>query len=91
MDMPTLANQQELTYNCSVRIQDAVWKTCWVRWLIGMDGEREREKTMLAVWLDDIYTYIYIYKISKVDKLGMILFENILEDSYKSPGVLNVW
>ncbi len=38
-----------------------------------------------------IYIYIYIYKISLKDKLGMIQFENILGDSYKSPGVLNVW
>ena len=37
-----------------------------------------------------IYIYIYIYIISKEDVLGMILFENIHEDSYKSPGVLNV-
>ena len=36
------------------------------------------------------YIYIYIY-ISKEDELGMIQFENISEDSNKSPGVLNVW
>ena len=35
--------------------------------------------------------YMYIYKISKEDELKMILFENIKEDSHKSPGVLNVW
>ena len=32
-----------------------------------------------------IYIYIYIYtKIYKEDELGMILFENIYENSYKS-------
>ena len=37
-----------------------------------------------------IYIYIYIYIIPKEDELGMIPFENILEDSYKSPGVLSL-
>ena len=33
-----------------------------------------------------------IYKhISKDGELGMILFENIWGDSYKSAGVLNIW
>ena len=46
-------------------------------------------------------SFVYIFAIryrsaqfvrkSKEDELGMIQFENILEDSYKSPGVLNVW
>ena len=34
-----------------------------------------------------IYIYIYIRIFSREDELGMILFE----DSYKSPGVFNVW
>ena len=37
-----------------------------------------------------IYIYIYIYKISKEDELGMIHFDDVLEDFYKSPKVLNV-
>ena len=36
-----------------------------------------------------IYIYVYIYIISR-DELGMIQIKNILKDSYKSPGVLNV-
>ena len=31
-----------------------------------------------------------ISMISKEDQLGIILFENISEDSYKSPGVFNI-
>ena len=38
-----------------------------------------------------IHIYTYINKISKEDELGMILFKNIWEDSYKSQGVFNVW
>ena len=37
-----------------------------------------------------IYIYIYIYtqKESRENELGKNQFENIYEDSYKSPGVL---
>ena len=35
MDMPVLADQQELTYNRSVQTQDVVWKTCRKRWMTG--------------------------------------------------------
>ena len=38
-----------------------------------------------------ILKYIYMNKISKEDELGMILFEKLLEYSYKSPGVFNAW
>ena len=34
-----------------------------------------------------IYIYIYIDIRSREDELGMILFENILKDSYKPLGV----
>ena len=33
--------------------QDAVWKTCQEQWMIGMDRERESEKSVLAVQPDD--------------------------------------
>ena len=32
----------------------------------------------------------YIYIIQK-DEFGIIQFQNVLEDSYKSPAVLNIW
>ena len=35
MDVPNLADQQELIFIRSVRIQDEVWKTCQERWTIG--------------------------------------------------------
>ena len=44
MDVPVLADQQESTYNISVRTQDVVWKTCREQWMIGTDGEKERER-----------------------------------------------
>ena len=57
MDMPALANHQELIYISSVWTQDVVWKTCQERWVIGTDGEREREKesrkSVLSAWFDD--------------------------------------
>ena len=43
MDVPVLAKQQELIYVSSVQTQDAIWKICREWWLIGIDGERERE------------------------------------------------
>ena len=51
--MPVLADQQELTNYSSVWTQYVVWKICWKQWMIGMDSERELEKSMLAMWLDD--------------------------------------
>ena len=53
MDMPVLAEQQELIYISSVQTQDVVWKTCRVRWMVGTDGERGPGKSMLSAWLDD--------------------------------------
>ena len=46
-----LADQQELTYNSSVRTQDVVWKNCQEQWMIGTDGERESGKSVPAAWL----------------------------------------
>ena len=43
MDVPALANQQELIYISSVQTQDIIWKTCRERWMRGTDWERERE------------------------------------------------
>ena len=53
IDMPVLANQQELIYVISGQTQDKVWKTCCVRWMIGTDGERESGKPMQAARLGD--------------------------------------
>ena len=54
IDMPGLANQQELIYISSVWTQDLVWRTCWEKWMIGTDGKRESGKSVLSVQLDDI-------------------------------------
>ena len=43
MEIPVLADQQELIYISSVQIQNVVWKTCQEWWMIGTDGERESE------------------------------------------------
>ena len=58
MDMPLLANQQELTNNGSVQISQEQ--------LMMEQMEKESGKSMQAVQLDDdnyiyIYEYIYIY------------------------------
>ena len=55
MDMPELANQQEIIYISVVWIQDEVWKTSQKWQTIGMDGERERElgKFVMSAWLND--------------------------------------
>ena len=39
MDMPVLADQQELTSNSSAQIEEVVWKTCQEQWIIETDGE----------------------------------------------------
>ena len=44
MDVPVLANQQELIYINFVQIQDLVWNNCQGQWMIGTDEERERER-----------------------------------------------
>ena len=46
----------------SVWTQDAPRKTCQEKWIIGMDGKKESGNSMLSVWFDDIYIYIYIWK-----------------------------
>ena len=63
IDMPALADQQELTNNSSASMQDLVWKTCQERWMIGMNGERDSGKSVLAAQLDDndIYVHAYMY------------------------------
>ena len=57
-------------YIRSVRTQDIILKICRERWMIGMDGERERERVrerggILCCRCDlimmKIYIYIYIY------------------------------
>ena len=49
MVVPVLADQQELSYDSSAWIQDVVWKTCLEQWIIGTDGERERERESINV------------------------------------------
>ena len=53
MDVPVLVDQQELIYINSMQTQDVVWKTCRVRWMIGNNGERGSEKSVLSERLDD--------------------------------------
>ena len=63
--VPLWKDQQEPTCSSSVQTQDVVCKTCWERWMIWTNGEREKErksgKFMLAAQLHDINIYIYIY------------------------------
>ena len=42
MDFDTWTHQQKLTFISSVRTLDAVERTCQQQWLIGMDGENQR-------------------------------------------------
>ena len=51
MNMPMLADRQELNYISTVWTQDIIWKTCWEWWMIMMDGWRK--KSALATQLDD--------------------------------------
>ena len=67
MDVPVLADQQELFYNSFVWTQDVVWRTCWEWSMIGTNEERKSGKFVLAVQLDDDYDiYLNTYKVSKV-------------------------
>ena len=55
MDVPVLADQQELIYFSSVRRQEVVLKINRERWMVEMDGERQREsgKSDPVASLDD--------------------------------------
>ena len=43
MDVPVLADQQQLIYISSIRTQNVIWKTFLDRWMIGTDRKREKE------------------------------------------------
>ena len=47
-DEVVLDDQRELIYKNSVRTQDVVLKTCWKRWMIETNGERESGKSVPA-------------------------------------------
>ena len=51
-DVPVLANQHKHIYISFVWTLDVVWKTYWKQWMIGTDGEREPEKSILSKWFD---------------------------------------
>ena len=46
MDVPVLANQQEIIYFNSVQTQYIVWKSYREQWMIGM--ERESQENILS-------------------------------------------
>ena len=52
MDVPVLADQQELIHIISEWTLEAVWKT-WQEQSIGMDGGKKSEKSILFVWFVD--------------------------------------
>ena len=56
MNVPVLADQQEVIYISSVRTQDVIWKTCRERRMIGTDGEKESWKFVSAARFDDDVT-----------------------------------
>ena len=47
-----LATRKNL-FTSVVHTEDVVWKTNWNRWMIGRNGERESEKSLLSAWLND--------------------------------------
>ena len=61
MDLPVLADKQELIYDCSLQTQDVGWITYRERWMIGTNGKRESGKSMLA---DGLVWFIGFYGIS---------------------------
>ena len=48
MDMQMLADPQKLTYISYEQTLDLIWMTYQEQWMIGTDGERESEKSMLS-------------------------------------------
>ena len=58
MDMPELADQQELIYNSSVRTHDFVRKNCRGRWIIETE-EESLENPCCQRDDDDISTLIW--------------------------------
>ena len=61
MNETVQANLQRLNYIISVWTQDAAKNTRQELWLVGMNGVRASEKSVLLVWHDDVDIYIYIY------------------------------
>ena len=59
--MQMMTDQQKLIYNSSVRSLNVVLKTCWKWWTIETNGERDSDKSVLAVWDDDIDDLVWIY------------------------------
>ena len=70
MDVPVLADQQALIYISSVRMQDAVLKTCCERWIIGTNGERELRKSVLSAWHDDDDDFDLAYYDVKIEPVS---------------------
>ena len=50
MDVPVLADQQELIYVSSVQTQDVIWKTYQERWMIETNSKWELGKSTLSAW-----------------------------------------
>ena len=53
IDVPVLADRQEIIYISSIGTLDVVWKTCREWWMIGTDIEEESRKSVLSARLDD--------------------------------------
>ena len=69
IDAPMLT---ELIYILSLQTLEIVRRICGDRWIIRMDGDREREspKSDLSTSLDDeVYIYIYIYIYQNIIKI----------------------
>ena len=63
-DVLVLTNQKEFTYNSSVWTQDVVEKTCHKRWIIRMNGERERLREIQVsntTWWWWLWWHIHIF------------------------------
>ena len=78
IDIPHLADQQNLAHIRSVQALDTTQKTCLERWPIDTDNNRESRESVQPARIDDIYIYIY----SKVGDRSRGRREGSLFNSY---------
>ena len=84
MDVPVLADQQQLTNDSYMQIQDVVWNLLGV--LDDRNREREREKSMLAALFDYLYTYMYAKIFLKIQNF-IKATQGLIHDGTKSKKV----
>ena len=87
MELPVLVSQQRLACISSIRTQDATLKTDQERWMVGINGKRGSENSMLLGQLDDDddnYESIKEKGRKRVKKIHQVKKNKYLNNSFAS-------